>query len=91
MSAKRVPQSGKRSSDPIINILRDERYKALGYQDEFNVERYDKAVAKAVNGLITEAYKKGHIDGAIEVVNGTCSICGSYPMTANCNNAGCDT
>lgn len=38
-----------------------------------------------------ESYKKGHIDGAIEVVNGTCSICGSYPMTANCNNAGCDT
>ncbi len=39
---------------------------------------------------LTEAYKKGHIDGSIEVVNGTCNICGSYPMTANCNNAGCD-
>ena len=43
-----------------------------------------------VKTLIAEAYKQGHIDGSIEVINGTCEICHSYPMTANCNNAGCD-
>ncbi len=40
--------------------------------------------------IMDESYKKGHADGAIEVVNNTCDICGSYPMTTNCNNAGCD-
>ena len=44
----------------------------------------------AIRELIAEAYKKGHIDGSIEVVNNTCEICHAYPMTANCNNAGCD-
>jgi hypothetical protein len=43
-----------------------------------------------IDELLPEAYKKGHIDGAIEVVNNTCGICHSYPMTTNCNNAGCD-
>ena len=40
--------------------------------------------------LIADAYKKGYIDGSIEVINNTCEFCHSYPMTANCNNAGCD-
>jgi len=39
---------------------------------------------------IAEAYKKGRIDGSIEVINGTCEICHAYPMTVDCNNAGCD-
>ena len=45
---------------------------------------------KWVERQVIEAYKKGHIDGSIEVVNNTCEICHAYPMTANCNNAGCD-
>lgn len=52
---------------------------------EISIMRLDN-----VEKLITEAYKQGHIDGAIEVVNNTCDICGSYPMTTNCNNANCD-
>lgn len=44
----------------------------------------------AIEELIAEAYKRGHIDGSIEVVNNTCEICHAYPMTVDCNNAGCD-
>lgn len=40
--------------------------------------------------IMDESYKKGHVDGAIEVINNTCDICGAYPMTTNCNNANCD-
>lgn len=45
---------------------------------------------QAIEQLIAEAYKKGRIDGSIEVINGTCEICHAYPMTVDCNNAGCD-
>ncbi len=57
--------------------------------DGYNYELYTPA-KHAIEGLIAEAYKNGHIDGAIEVVNNTCKICHAYPMTVDCNNAGCD-
>lgn len=64
-----------------ISIARDESYDTDPMLNDAKSEVAD---------MITEAYKKGHIDGSIEVVNNTCEICHAYPMTVDCNNAGCD-
>ena len=58
--------------------------------DPMDLRQTSKAIENLFAVREIEAYKKGHIDGSIEVIDGTCDICHSYPMTANCNNAGCD-
>ena len=74
-----------------LGIILDE---LLEYIVDYNCDGYNYALLipaeNAIQKLITEAYKKGHIDGSIEVVNNTCEICHAYPMTVDCNNAGCD-
>lgn len=65
----------------VISIARDESYDTDPMLNDAKAEVAD---------MITEAYKKGRIDGSIEVINGTCEICHAYPMTVDCNNAGCD-
>lgn len=64
-----------------ISIARDESYDTDPMLNDAKAEVAD---------MIAEAYKKGHIDGSIEVVNNTCELCHAYPMTVDCNNAGCD-
>lgn len=57
--------------------------------DGYNYELYIPA-KQAIQQLVDEAYRQGYVAGGIEILNASCEICHSYPMTANCNNAGCD-
>lgn len=77
------------SIDELINLAMQEEYGKTQHSGAWE-ELHIPTLKHGIELTITEAYKKGHIDGAIEVVNNTCDICGSYPMTTNCNNAGCD-
>jgi len=47
------------------------------------------AITAKINEIQTESYKKGYIDGGIEILNASCEVCHAYPMTADCNNANC--
>lgn len=81
----------KHSQGALIwqGLINAKRLKELaGYADAMS----DKSIEDQDSTLdpIAEAYKKGRIDGSIEVINGTCEICHAYPMTVDCNNAGCD-
>lgn len=48
-----------------------------------------QAITAKINEIQTESYKKGYIDGGIEILNASCEVCHAYPMTADCNNANC--
>jgi len=69
---------------------------ALIKQFVINAKRL-KELAEYVDAIsdkldpIAEAYKKGYIDGSIEILNASCELCNGYPMTANCNNGNCHT
>lgn len=43
-----------------------------------------------LKSIMAENYQKAFTLGGIEVINNTCEICHAYPMTVDCNNAGCD-
>lgn len=75
--------------DDIINLAMQSEFGKTAHNGGWE-ELHIPTLKASIELEIAEAYKKGHIDGSIEVVNNTCSICHAYPMTANCNNAGCD-
>lgn len=47
------------------------------------------AILSKLESIEQEAYKKGSVDGGIEILNASCEVCHAYPMTAGCNNANC--
>lgn len=69
--------------DKLLEDIIDDNCDGYNYELSIPAQR-------AIEELIAEAYKHGLIDGSIEVINGTCEICHAYPMTVDCNNAGCD-
>lgn len=69
--------------DKLLEDIVDNNCDGYNYSLTISAER-------SIRELIAEAYKQGLIDGSIEVINNTCEICHAYPMTANCDNAGCD-
>ena len=75
--------------DDLINLALQTEYGRKEHNGGWE-ELHIPTLKAGIEHEITETYKKGHIDGSIEVVNGTCEFCHSYPMTANCNNAACD-
>jgi len=75
--------------DDIINLAMQSEFGKTAHSGGWE-ELHIPTLKAGIELEITEAYKKGHIDGSIEVVNNTCEICHAYPMTVDCNNAGCD-
>jgi len=81
-------------ADGRVNNMNQELYELLKSDKRADTyvipQRVMDVIVEYTSGCKAKAYKQGYIDGSIEVVNNTCDICGSYPMTTNCNNAGCD-
>ena len=57
--------------------------------DDQMVDEATQAILSKLESIEQEAYKKGYVDGGIEILNASCEVCHAYPMTADCNNANC--
>lgn len=63
----------------------------LKIKDIYGVElnHAESLILSKLESIEQEAYKKGYVDGGIEILNASCEVCHAYPMTAGCNNANC--
>lgn len=52
---------------------------------------YDLSTTEGATWLLCQKEQfEELINDAEDIISDTCSICGVYPMSAKCNNAGCD-
>ena len=77
------PYMSSLSEDRFIFTLDD-----VAYDAENHPEWWAMVVSRLHKMNVNFAFYVKH--EIVDLVNDSCGVCGASPMTANCNNAGCD-